>query len=211
MTPPLLSVTGLRKSFPLPEGNELVVLRHVSFTLSPAECVAVMGVSGSGKTTLLHILAGIEAASGGEMKFEPAAVTRGLVFQQHYLLPELDAVENISLGARLRGVARAEALDRAGRLIAEVGLAARARHLPPELSGGERARVALARALAAEPDLILADEPTGNLDEETSCAVQERLFTTVRRARRAMIIVTHEPAVAARADRVLRLEHGELR
>ena len=205
---PALAARDLRKSFTLPDGGRLVILQGVNLAVARGESAAVMGASGSGKTTLLHLLAGIEPADSGTVE-TPAGRT-GLVFQHHYLLPELDARENVALGARLAGGAKAAAFSRADELLAAVGLAPRARHLPAELSGGELARVALARALAAEPAVILADEPTGNLDETTAGAVLDALFRVVRDAGAALVLVTHDPEVAARADRVLRLEHGTL-
>lgn len=209
MSESVLAATGLAKSFLLPDGRRLAILRDVNLELRRGESVAIMGVSGSGKTTLLHVLAGIEPADDGDVRRAGGRV--GLVFQHHYLLPELSAEENVALAGRIAGQGTATALARGRELLAEVGLSERFTHLPSELSGGEMARVALARALIASPAVVLADEPTGNLDEDTSLQVQELLFGLVRRHGTALLIVTHEPAVAARADRTHRLEHGVLR
>ena len=195
--------------------------------VSRSESLAIMGTSGSGKTTLLNILAGIDAADSGEVTVEGGVATSGvvseeartidskgrpgLVFQLHCLLPEFSAMENVAIAARIQGAPRAAAESRARALLDEVGLTSRAEHLPSELSGGESARVAMARALVTDPAVILADEPTGNLDEETSTTVQDLLFGLVARHARSLVIVTHDPGVAARAQRTLKLEHGVLK
>lgn len=202
------------KGFPLPDGGKLPILRDVTFEAAEGEVVAIVGASGSGKTTLLHILAGLEPADSGAVTL--AGGRPGLVFQAHYLLPELDARENVALAARLsgpsgRGAGRAEALAIADRLIAEVGLGERATHRPSELSGGESARVALARSLASSPRVVLADEPTGSLDEENAGRVLDLLFNAARAHGVSLVVVTHDAGVAARADRTLKLEHGVLR
>ncbi len=204
-----VTVSGLTKGFPLPDGGLLPILRGIDMHVGEGEAVAVMGSSGSGKTTLLHILSGIETADAGRV--EVLGGRPGLVFQAHYLVPELDARENVALAARLAGVGRAEAMARADRLLEEVGLAARALHHPAELSGGEAARVALARSLASSPRVVLADEPTGSLDEENAARVLDLLFAAVRAHGVTLVLVTHDAAVAARADRTLKLEHGVLR
>jgi predicted ABC-type transport system involved in lysophospholipase L1 biosynthesis ATPase subunit len=203
-----LLARNLKKSFPLPDGGRLEILRGVNLSADEAEAVAVMGVSGSGKTTLLHILAGIETPDEGEVVID--GVRAGLIFQLHHLLPELNALENVALAGRLNGRARGEAFEEAGRLLDEVGLGSRATHLPSEMSGGEVARVAIARALAADPRVILADEPTGNLDESTSETIQALLFDRVRAHRKTLVIVTHDSRVAARADRTVHLAYGVL-
>lgn len=205
---PVLQAAAIHKGFPLPDGGRLEILRGATFTAAASEVVAIMGASGSGKTTLLHILAGIDTADRGEVVL--ASGRPGLVFQAHYLLPELDARENVALAARLAGVAKTAALARADELLSAVSLSARGRHLPAELSGGELARVALARALAPDPAVILADEPTGNLDEDTAEAVLALLFNLVRERGKTLVIVTHDSRVAARGDRTLKLEHGVL-
>lgn len=209
----MIEVSGLLKSYPLPDGRRLEVLRGVSMSVAKGEAVAIMGASGSGKTTLLHILAGLEEGDGGSATIGhtracESGARAGLIFQLHYLLPELSAEENVALAARLAGCSRSAATLLARERLREVGLAERAGHMPSELSGGEIARVAIARALASGSEVLLADEPTGSLDEETSRTVQKILFETVRRGGKTLVIVTHDGAVAAQADRILRLEKG---
>lgn len=205
----IVEAKNLVKSYPLPDGSPLTILRDVTFAVRQGEAVAIMGVSGSGKTTLLNILAGIDKADSGSLSLPFGRP--GLIFQLHYLMPELDAMENVAITPRVAGTSRKMAAARAKELLSAVGLGERLRHMPSELSGGEVARVAIARALAANASLILADEPTGNLDEDTSENVQHLLFETVRKFGEALIIVTHDPRVAAKADRVLKLEHGVFR
>jgi lipoprotein-releasing system ATP-binding protein len=202
----------------------LTVLRDLDLQVSPGEMVAVSGVSGVGKTTLIHILAGIERPDSGEVFYEgrslfaldPAARaafrnrTIGLVFQFHYLLPEFSALENVAMPFRIgRGDAR-EGRKRAALLLAEVGLADRQHHRPAALSGGERQRVAVARALMNGPKVLLADEPTGNLDAETGAGIADLLVRLNRQRELTTIIVTHNEALAARCRRVLKLETGRL-
>jgi predicted ABC-type transport system involved in lysophospholipase L1 biosynthesis ATPase subunit len=208
MSEPILEARGVARAFALPDGGALPILRGVDLALEAGASVAIMGASGCGKTTLLHILAGIDHADAGSMAIRGGRP--GLIFQAHYLLPEFDALENVAIAGRLAGMPKRAALDRAAELLHDVGLAARTRHLPNELSGGETARVAIARALVADPALILADEPTGNLDEETSLVIEKLLFDLVRRRGKGLVIVTHDPDVARRADRILHLAHGRL-
>lgn len=208
MSEPILEARGVARAFALPDGGALPILRGVDLALEAGASVAIMGASGCGKTTLLHILAGIDHADAGSMAIRGGRP--GLIFQAHYLLPEFDALENVAIAGRLAGMPKRAALARAAELLHDVGLAARTRHLPNELSGGETARVAIARALVADPALILADEPTGNLDEETSLVIEKLLFDLVRRRGKGLVIVTHDPDVARRADRILHLAHGRL-
>ena len=200
------------------------MLRGVDLEVAAGEVVAVTGDSGAGKTTLLQVLGGLDRADSGELCWggirvdglgarelaARRAATLGFVFQNYQLMPELDAQENIALAGRIAGVSRADALVDAGRLLEAVGLAARARHLPAALSGGECQRVALARALVNRPSLLLADEPTGNLDETSGAAVMELLLSLARERGSAVLLVTHSPAHAARADRRLALRAGKL-
>jgi len=225
MPDPVLRCAGLRKAYRSPAG-EVPVLRGVDLALAPGEVAAVTGDSGAGKTTLLQVLGGLDRADGGELWWDGRRVDGlgarelarrragaiGLVFQSYQLMPELDARDNVALAARIApGRSRAEALAEADRLLAAVGLAARGRHLPAALSGGECQRVALARALVNRPRVLLADEPTGNLDESSGAAAMDLLLSLAREHGAAVLLVTHSPVHAARADRRLVLRGGELR
>ncbi len=201
--------------------REVIALRGVSLTVQAGEWVAVVGPSGCGKSTLLNLIAGLDRATRGRVvvagtdlaTLDEEALARwrrravGIVFQFFQLLPTLTALENVLLPMALAG--RSGALARARALLEAVGLAQAAHRLPNELSGGERQRVAIARALANEPLLLLADEPTGNLDSETGAAVLE-LFERVWRAGTTIVLVTHDPGVAARAHRVVELRDGAI-
>ncbi|MBN1557613.1 MAG: ABC transporter ATP-binding protein [Lentisphaerae bacterium] len=207
--------------------TELRVLEGVSLQVAAGETLAVVGVSGAGKTTLLHILGGLDRPDAGRVRFGgrdlyamPArARTRerarrmGFVFQSYHLLPEMDLLENVLLPAMALsgGVALRRSRDRAYALLEAVGLRDRASHLPVELSGGEQQRAALARALMNDPEIILADEPTGNLDAATGAQVVQPLLGLTRDGAHALVIVTHDERLAARCDRVLRLEHGRVK
>ena len=207
--------------------NTLRVLKEVSFTVRRGERVAVTGPSGAGKSTLLHILGGLDRPTGGCVTFQGQALyclsprncatlrarQIGFVFQSFHLLPELDVLDNVTLPAWTgRGPygSRADIMRRGRELLEAVGLTGRTQHTPLELSGGEQQRVALARSLMNNPDLVLADEPTGNLDTVTGEQVLEYLFTLTRQRDQTLMIVTHNPEVAARCDRILRLVDGQL-
>jgi ABC-type lipoprotein export system ATPase subunit len=216
----VLSAVGLHKSVGAGRGRR-EVLAGCDVTLEPGEVVAVLGRSGSGKSTLLHLLGGLDTPDRGTITVAnqpltglgPRRLARirlchiGFVFQQFHLIEELTGAENVLLPARLPG-APAGGARRAHELIDELGLAGVADHLPHELSGGEQQRFALARALVNDPSVVLADEPTGSLDQENGAAVLE-LLRSLRE--RAVVIVTHEPEAAATADRVLSLVDGRLR
>jgi predicted ABC-type transport system involved in lysophospholipase L1 biosynthesis ATPase subunit len=215
---PVLSARGIRKSFR--SGEVLLeVLRGVDLDVGAGESVSIRGESGSGKSTLLNLLAGLDSPDSGTVVWEgsrdtgPArrAAYLGMVFQSFYLVPELDALANVLLARRILGgpVDRA-ARGRARELLSRVGLAERGHHLPPQLSGGERQRVALARALMNAPRLIVADEPTGNLDERTGNGVVELLMEMCSSAGTALVLVTHNAAHAAKAGRTLMLHAGLL-
>ncbi len=217
MSDPVLSARALRKSFP--SGDALLeVLRGVDLDVAAGESVSIRGESGSGKSTLLNLLAGLDApdtgavtwAGSGDTGARRRAAFLGMVFQSFYLVPELDAFANVLLARRILGgvdgAARARALD----LLGQVGLAGRAHHLPSHLSGGERQRVALARALMNSPRLILADEPTGNLDEETGNGVVELLLGLCSSSNAALVLVTHNAAHAAKTRRRMLLTSGVL-
>ena len=223
---PLLRARALEKRYaPLAPGSPgLQLFRSVDLTVSPGEIVAIVGVSGAGKSSLLHLLAGLDKPTSGEIwcgdtdivRLTPAQAsafrnrTIGYLWQFHYLLPEFTAVENIALPLLSRGQTRRSALADAQRWLSRVGLADRSRHRSGELSGGEQQRVALARALVTQPRLLLADEPTGDLDDSTAEAVFALLLGLTRDHGLAAVVVTHNDAFAQRCDRVLRLAGGML-
>ena len=204
-----LGTIDLKKQFRLPGQKPIQVLNGVNLSVHPGEKVAIVGRSGAGKSTLLNILGGLEKPTSG-------TVTRpknlGFVFQQYHLLPELTVLENVvlpSAARRLREYADG-ATKRAKELLEKVGLADRMKHLPAELSGGEMQRVALARALVTEPDAVLADEPTGNLDAWTGAGILKMLTELTDGKAFSLVMVTHSPDAAAICDRVLTLENGVL-
>ncbi len=217
----LLEARGLTKSFSR-GGKEIHVLRGLDLDVAPGEMVAILGKSGVGKSTLLHVLGTLDRPDSGVVRFEgedllgrpePALAAfrnrhLGFVFQFHHLLPEFSALENAMIPAIIGGLPRREALDRARTLLEAVGLDSRVEHRPAELSGGEQQRVALARALVMQPRLILADEPTGNLDDATSEEVHGLLASLNREFGAAFLVATHNLKLAARMGRVLRLEEG---
>jgi len=223
MTPQHLAVHGLTKTY-WEGGRRHDVLRGVDLSIAAGECVALVGRSGSGKSTLLQLLAGIDSADAGRIVIDGRDVGAlpepdrtlfrrhhiGLVFQFFNLIPTLSIMENLLLPLELCDVHRAEAQRRASSLLAQVGLAARADSHPEDLSGGEQQRVALARALIHRPLLLLADEPTGNLDEETGTAVLTLLSALVREQRLTLLLATHSREVASFSDRVLALHDGWL-
>jgi len=221
---PLLEARDLDKSYPR-AGGTVHVLRGCSLSLAAGEAVAVMGPSGSGKSTLLNIVGGLDWPDGGTVRHrdqvldlaDPRAMSVwrttgvGFVFQFHFLLPDFSARENLLLPVQARRAVTGEDRTRADRLLEAMGLMPRADHLPGELSGGEQQRVAVARAFMNRPDIVLADEPFGNLDREKGAQLGDLLFTLRREEGTALVIVTHDPALATRADRTLVLEDGRLR
>jgi lipoprotein-releasing system ATP-binding protein len=202
-----LEVVDLRKSFAAPNGESIEVLRGLTFTISAGECVAITGPSGSGKSTLLHLIGGLETADHGSLTtFRREQI--GFVFQFHYLLPDLSALENVALPLLIR---RSDvAYARARRLLAASGLADRLDHPVSHLSGGEQQRVAVARALITQPQLVLADEPTGNLDLSVGEEIGQTLVDYSRSQSAIVLIATHSPALSQLCDRVLVLEGGRL-
>ena len=198
------------------------VLADMTARISAGEFVAMVGRSGSGKSTLLNLIAGLDLPTSGDVYIGDARISAlddrgrtlfrrdhiGFVFQFFNLIPTLTVVENVLLTAELRGWSSRSARERADRLLHEVGLLDRAGVFPDKLSGGEQQRIAIARAQCADPDLILADEPTGNLDAETGTVILNLLTRLARKGGKTLIMVTHSPEVASQADRVLRLEHG---
>ena len=218
---PLLSATNLHKTYTLGK-RELEVLRGVDVELSRGDFLAVRGASGAGKSTLLHLLGGLDSPTAGEVRLESRNLADlssselarvrnrdvGYIFQAYYLLPELDALENVCLPARMARTAAAQAEARGRELLARVGLKDRIEHKPYELSGGEQQRVAIARALINEPELILADEPTGNLDSHTGEEIIELLCSLRAENQTTLVIATHDEKVASRAPRVMKLVDG---
>jgi lipoprotein-releasing system ATP-binding protein len=213
----VLSAVGVRKTYPSGD-RRIEVLCGVDLRVAAGESVSIRGESGSGKSTLLNLLSGLDAPDAGEICWDgsaPSASTRarylGMVFQSFYLIPELDAWQNVLMAGRMLGSPGADSRARARDLLERVGLGDRASHLPAQLSGGERQRVAVARALMNSPRLLLADEPTGNLDERTGEAVIDLLLGLSRETGTALVLVTHNPAHAARTGRALTLHDGRLR
>ncbi len=220
---PVLQTRGLQRSFT--QGGETIeVLRGVDLTVAPGEIVALLGPSGSGKSTLLQAVGLLEGGFEGSIRLmgEEAAklnaagrtVLRrdrlGFVYQFHHLLPDFDAAENVILPQLIHGATRADATARAESLLTTLGLGKRLTHRPSQLSGGEQQRVAVARALANRPALVLADEPTGNLDEATADIVLGEFLRLVRDQKSAALVATHNERLAARMDRVVRLHDGVL-
>lgn len=223
MSDVILEAKGLRKEF-VESGDNLTVLQDVNLTVKQGDLLAVVGTSGCGKSTLLNLLAGLDRASGGEVALAGNRLAGlsegrlcqlrsrylGFVFQFHHLLPEFSALENAAMPLLIAGESPKLAHRRAAELLQQVGLAKRSRHKPGQLSGGERQRVAIARSLVTNPALVLADEPTGNLDEHTADGVQQLLMRLNRERDTAFLIVTHDGEFAGRCQRRLRLHDGEL-
>jgi len=222
--PPALELRGVRKVFR--QGNvELAVLNGVDLMLAPGEIVALVGPSGAGKSTMLHVAGLLERPGGGAVMIEGRDCgalsdehrtmlrrrALGFVYQFHHLLPEFSAVENVMLPQMIGGVRRADARRKAEALLGRVGLAERLAHRPARLSGGEQQRVAIVRALANDPKILLADEPTGNLDHTTAASVMDTLIEIVRAQGLAALIATHNLELAGRLDRTVALEDGKLR
>ena len=220
---PLVRVDNIRKGFPK-RGGVLEVLKGVSFTLGRGEMLGVVGISGAGKTTLLQIVGTLDRATSGTVEYDGQDVsvlsddalaafrnrTVGFVFQFHHLLPEFDARENVMLPCLIAGMDRGEAGARADRLLRDVGLSERSSHRVGELSGGEQQRVAVCRALAMDPAVLLADEPTGNLDRETASGVVDLLVALNRERGLSLVVVTHNEELAGRMHRTIKIDDGRI-
>lgn len=206
----VLGTIDLKKRFKIPGQKPIEVLKGVNLSVKPGEKVAIIGRSGAGKSTLLNILGGLERPTSGTVT-RPANI--GFVFQQYHLMPELTVLENVLLPtmAKRFGARGEKWTERAKDLLARVGLGDRLHHLPSELSGGEMQRVALARALVTDPEVVLADEPTGNLDAMTGAEILKMLSDLSVGSTTALVMVTHSPEAAAICDKVLTLEKGVLR
>jgi lipoprotein-releasing system ATP-binding protein len=224
MSEPLVRVSGLHKSFQTGDGK-IEVLRGIDFEIQPGECLAIVGSSGVGKSTLLHILGALDHPTTGTVEFRGENLfanssdelaqfrsdSLGFIFQFHHLLPEFNALENVMMPGLIRGLGFDEMRERAEKMISEVGLLHRLRHPVGKLSGGERQRVAVARALVLDPPVVLADEPTGNLDPATGEQIAELLLGMNRTRGTALVIVTHSASMAKHLGRTLLLKDRTLR
>jgi putative ABC transport system ATP-binding protein len=220
---PIYELHGISKTYEQ-GANEIHAVRGVDLTIEEGEFLVVVGPSGSGKTTLLQLLGGLDRPTAGEIRFEGRDMARlkdgelsdlrlrtlGFIFQQFNLIPTLTAAQNVEVALAPRKLSGHARHERAQRLLESVGLATRAHHIPSKLSGGEQQRVAIARALANEPRVLLADEPTGNLDTTTGEEIIQLLVSLSAERRQTIVVITHDTAIAARAQRQLRMRDGEL-
>jgi lipoprotein-releasing system ATP-binding protein len=223
MSNPIIEVSGLSKSYREGE-SQLTVLADLDLVVSAGERVAIVGLSGSGKSTLLHLVGGLDKPDSGNVLIEGQSVfglsekaqcklrnqSLGFVYQFHHLLSEFNAEENVAMPLLIRGLPKTEALIRARLLLEHVSMSARLTHRPAELSGGERQRVAIARALVGNPVCVLADEPTGNLDETSAAEVDALMVSLSAELGTSFVVVTHNSELASRLDRTLRLHNGKL-
>lgn len=223
MNNPVLACYGLAKSY-LDGASKIDVLRHIDLEVNASEMVAIVGTSGSGKSTLLHLLGGLDKPSQGRIMLSGKDIQQlsekekcklrnnnlGFVYQFHHLLPEFSALENVSMPLLIHGDDPKEIREKAAHLLEQVGLQNRMKHRLGQLSGGERQRVAIARALVANPLCVLADEPTGNLDPANAERVLQLFFDLQKARKTSVIMVTHDPAIASHAQRIMRIEEGKL-
>ncbi len=223
--PTLLIAENIEKSYSMGKASELKVLKGLDIQIKQGEIVAIVGPSGVGKSTLLHILGILDRPTQGKVTINSVDIFSmgdqqlaqfrnkeiGFIFQFHHLLPEFSALENVAMPALIARLSRKDAFDRASQLLAEVGLSERLNHRPRELSGGEQQRVAFARSLVNEPALVLADEPSGNLDLNNSQALHELIWELVRQKQKTFVVVTHNKDLAARADKVIELYDGRVK
>jgi lipoprotein-releasing system ATP-binding protein len=217
----VLSCSHLAKSY-TDANSTLHVLRDIELTIRQGEQIAIMGASGSGKSTLLHLLGGLDTPTAGQIRIDGTPIDRlnavqlgrlrnralGFVYQFHHLLPEFTALENVAMPLLVRGVSSANAAGEAGHMLDRVGLSGRLTHKPGELSGGERQRAAVARALVTRPVCVLADEPTGNLDRKNADQVYDLMLELNREFSTSYLVVTHDPQIAERMDRIMVLDDG---
>ena len=223
MAKPLIKVSGLRKEYPMGE-ETVVALDGIDLTIEKGQIVCIFGTSGSGKSTLLHQLAGLEKPTAGSVTIGGVPIDRlsenalaafrqkhlGFVFQSYNLLPAMTAEENVALPLMFRGVPKGKRQKLANKMLELVGLSDRAGHYPSQMSGGQQQRVGIARAFATKPAVIYADEPTGNLDSRTTTEVMEMIRDFARQFRQTIVMVSHDPEMAAYADRILTLKDGKI-
>lgn len=222
---PMLRAEGVSKSYKNDEGQSIEVLKNCSIEVNHRQIVAIMGSSGSGKSTLLHLLGGIDSSDSGTIRWGETPISAistkeldalrnqmmGFVFQFHHLLADFTLQDNVSLPLIIGGYNQKDARDQAGTLLCDLGLEHRLTHLPKQCSGGEQQRAAIARAFVHQPSIILADEPTGNLDEATSNEVMNVLLTRARQSQTTCVLVTHDAEIAKQCDHVYELHEGVLR
>lgn len=220
----ILRLENIRKSYPSPDGDSLVILSSVNLSLNDGETVSVIGRSGSGKSTLLAVAALLSQPDSGDILYRGESILAlddkrkaemrqknlGFIFQSSLLLADFSALENTAMPLMISGMRKREAFERASEILDTLGLKERKNHRPSALSGGERQRTAVARALVTSPDIVFADEPTGALDEKSAAEVEEMLLDAVRKGGHSMLLVTHNPDFASRADRMLTLSGGIL-
>ena len=219
----VVSVKNLEKTYKT-EGETLTILKDLSLEIEKGRKITIVGESGSGKSTFLNIIGGLDNATGGSVRCGTYELSRldekklseyrthflGLIFQFHYLLKDFTALENVFLPSLMAGVSKKEACEKAGQLLRDVGLEKRFDHLPSQLSGGERQRVAVARSLMNDPQLILADEPTGNLDPQNASMIGELLFSVVDKYKKTLLLVTHDMNLAKKGDLCYSIKNGRL-